>query len=641
MKNKIVNVATKVLLASAIISNVYLTPVFAGTTKAESTAATSTANTVNEITKNLSLDLTNNYKECTFSITFEDDNFEADKIILTSPKGKEHDFSIDSVSSDQYTCKVNDVTAGTWSATIYKNFPDESDSFKIPKATFSAKTSETESSDVTGDISIAKEITGLKYYWRDNDIVVEWSDESVGNVVVKVINSKTLQVLDNKTVKEKSYSYTVDSSVDEIMLNIVPSTSSGIKGADTQYIVKNNYDPDATITFNDSEYTNQSKLSAEADINGDYTLVYYDNGNKVGEYTDLTNGKNDVEVPLTEGRNELLVYVVDKNGNMKSFSKNIIMDTVPPVLKVTEDINGTQTYDNTISISGNVSDFETLAHGTRSITVDDLGDFETSIDLKEGDNTVTLTATDIAGNVTEYNASVTMLVKEPLNIPIVPIIIGIAIAIIVVIIFLFKRNHPKKPMKDKKRKKEDDNDKENKQDEIINKTDVIQIASIIVTFAVAIFLIVFVFRITRVQSGSMEPTVMTGDVGVVNQLAYIKNSPQRGDIVIIDSKEKGVMLLKRIIGISGDKIEFHNGYVYINGTICDESAYLSSDVETNCSSTFEVPENCYFLMGDNRENSNDSRYWEQPYISKDDIVGELLINSDAVTIIEDFIKDIK
>ncbi len=74
----------------------------------------------------------------------------------------------------------------------------------------------------------------------------------------------------------------------------------------------------------------------------------------------------------------------------------------------------------------------------------------------------------------------------------------------------------------------------------------------------------------------------------------------------------------------GDKIRCKDGYVVVNDQFCDETAYISSEIETNCSKEFEVPEGCYFLLGDNRENSNDSRYWQQPYVAKEKIVGKYM-----------------
>lgn len=130
--------------------------------------------------------------------------------------------------------------------------------------------------------------------------------------------------------------------------------------------------------------------------------------------------------------------------------------------------------------------------------------------------------------------------------------------------------------------------------------------------------------VSVVQSGSMEPKLETGNTVIYNRLAYVNNEPQRGDVIVFYSEEYNSYFGKRIIGVPGDVIKFKDGYVVINNQFCDETLYIASDVETNCTKEFEVPEGCYFLLGDNREYSNDSRYWEQPYISKDQIKGKYM-----------------
>ncbi len=126
-----------------------------------------------------------------------------------------------------------------------------------------------------------------------------------------------------------------------------------------------------------------------------------------------------------------------------------------------------------------------------------------------------------------------------------------------------------------------------------------------------------------IPSGSMEPTLMTGDTVLVNGLAYTFHDPERGDIISFKSKETGKTFIKRIIGIAGDEISFHDGYVYINGSPMYEP-YIPEEVETNCVKVFAVPEDSYFVLGDNRELSYDSRYWLNPYVKRADIIGKYL-----------------
>lgn len=148
---------------------------------------------------------------------------------------------------------------------------------------------------------------------------------------------------------------------------------------------------------------------------------------------------------------------------------------------------------------------------------------------------------------------------------------------------------------------------------------------LIIPLFVVVILFRVIFGITVIQSASMEPTLMTGNTVFVNRVCYkLGDEVSRGDIVCFDSVETGKIMGKRVIGLPGDTIEFSGGSVYINGEIIDESAYLNKDVQTYGEGTFKVPNGCYFLMGDNRTNSFDSRLWEQPYIEKDKIMGRYM-----------------
>ena len=115
-----------------------------------------------------------------------------------------------------------------------------------------------------------------------------------------------------------------------------------------------------------------------------------------------------------------------------------------------------------------------------------------------------------------------------------------------------------------------------------------------------------------------------GNTVFYNRLAYRSSEPERGDVVAFYSEEFDCYMAKRIIGLPGDHIDFKQGKVKINGCDLDESAYIDKTIPTYALKSFIVPEGHYFLMGDDRMSSRDSRFWENPYISKDSISGKYL-----------------
>ena len=134
----------------------------------------------------------------------------------------------------------------------------------------------------------------------------------------------------------------------------------------------------------------------------------------------------------------------------------------------------------------------------------------------------------------------------------------------------------------------------------------------------------FFLMLGRIPSESMEPTLMVHDWTIGDRRAYNDVQPQRGDIIIFYSEEESESMVKRVIGLPGETVTFVGGHVYIDGEPLDESAYLDDSVETGCDEIFVVPEDSYFMLGDNREVSLDSRYWEDPYVTPEDIQSKVL-----------------
>ncbi len=171
-----------------------------------------------------------------------------------------------------------------------------------------------------------------------------------------------------------------------------------------------------------------------------------------------------------------------------------------------------------------------------------------------------------------------------------------------------------------------------------------------VVFVVVAVIIIrfFLGELRGIPSGSMHPTLVERDRVFVERVSRFKRLPQRGDILVFyppqEKLEKGffpvfarltgifckdIAYIKRVIGLPGDKFEIktdknNNSYVYINGKKLDEPYVLTHKDWTVCDKTkhcgpFVIPKGKYFMMGDNRANSQDSRFWG--FLPKDRIIG--------------------
>ncbi len=126
-----------------------------------------------------------------------------------------------------------------------------------------------------------------------------------------------------------------------------------------------------------------------------------------------------------------------------------------------------------------------------------------------------------------------------------------------------------------------------------------------------------------IPSGSMENTIMTDDRVFGNRVSYLLGEPQRGDIAIFRYPDDETKLyIKRVIGLPGDKIEIIDGQVYINDSDTPlEEPYLK-ETPIGDYGPYYVPDDCYFMMGDNRNDSKDSRYWDMPYVTKENMLAK-------------------
>ncbi|WP_456455786.1 signal peptidase I [Thermovibrio sp.] len=177
--------------------------------------------------------------------------------------------------------------------------------------------------------------------------------------------------------------------------------------------------------------------------------------------------------------------------------------------------------------------------------------------------------------------------------------------------------------------------------------------SLAVALVLALFIRTFIVQSFHIPSGSMIPTLLIGDFILVDKITYHFRPPERGDVVVFHFPlNESVYYIKRIIGVPGDKVQVIDGKVYINGKPCKyqedgnftyyennqrytgkiyyeflprrdgsvkKHMILKTGTEGDNTQVFVVPKGKYFMMGDNRNNSYDSRYWG--FVDRDKIVG--------------------
>ena len=149
---------------------------------------------------------------------------------------------------------------------------------------------------------------------------------------------------------------------------------------------------------------------------------------------------------------------------------------------------------------------------------------------------------------------------------------------------------------------------------------------ILVVFVIAFLLGHFVYINARVPSGSMEQTIMTGDRVFGNRLAYKNKEPERFDIVIFKyPDDPSQLFVKRVIGLPGETINIVDGKVYINDSEEPLDDSFCPETPEGSFGPYTVPDDCYFMLGDNRNHSMDSRYCTNTFVEKDAIEAQVAV----------------
>ena len=138
----------------------------------------------------------------------------------------------------------------------------------------------------------------------------------------------------------------------------------------------------------------------------------------------------------------------------------------------------------------------------------------------------------------------------------------------------------------------------------------------------ALFLGRFIIANAEVPTGSMADTIQPLDRIIALRFSYLINNPERYDIIVFrNPDDESILYVKRVIGLPGEKVEIINGQVFVDDVLQPEAEAYARDSVVGSWGPNIVPEASFFVLGDNRNNSRDSRNWINPYVQRRQLIG--------------------
>ena len=147
------------------------------------------------------------------------------------------------------------------------------------------------------------------------------------------------------------------------------------------------------------------------------------------------------------------------------------------------------------------------------------------------------------------------------------------------------------------------------------------IITLLIAFVIALSLRMFVFEFVGIDGPSMEPTLVANETVVINKILYKYSTPSRGDVVVCLFPGEKDHYVKRVIGLPGETLQIKDGVIYINGEKLSDEYYYNDEVPIGNYGPVVIAKDSVFLMGDNRNHSQDSRMLGSLKIS--DITGKV------------------
>lgn len=331
------------------------------------------------------------------------------KVTITAPKSSGYDddtvYTCSKIDSSLYRKTIESMGKGTWKVKVKAIKGKIKGNVKV---TFNSNP--TPSTDIIDNIKVGKNISGLEYYMSDRTLHIDWTDETVGTVNITVTNVDNNEQIDSKSVDGMEYNIKIPDNIFAVSVSIVPATSADIDGAAKVFNVDVEHTFLANVLYTKRTATNENSTVATVKFAQDgYGLIVDVNDKEVLNKGSLSQGEYDITIPLDDsGKNKVTVYVVDKDGNRKSYSKTLFKDTTPPDVKFSKNYDKMSVANGKFTIEGRILDYKTFkVNNTDDVDVAEDGHFSYPVVIHNGANEYDFVAIDDAGNKTTYNMVIT------------------------------------------------------------------------------------------------------------------------------------------------------------------------------------------------------------------------------------------
>lgn len=233
-------------------------------------------------------------------------------------------------------------------------------------------------------------LEGIKAGSIDGEMFTTWDTRVNSSFIVTLYDYDTLAVIKRERVDSNYYPIDLSDELDKIKLSVASYDGSTYGEFDVFEIIRST--PVGIITFPDYSSTRESSIAVKVDCPSEVTAGIYLDGILLLDNASAGN----YDLNLSEGIHEVVAFVEDRNGNMKTFSKTITVDKTPPVVKM-NNADSIKTASNTIVVDGNTEPNAVVAiNGVEQML--DTGSFMAKLALKNGVNPITIVAYDLAGN---------------------------------------------------------------------------------------------------------------------------------------------------------------------------------------------------------------------------------------------------